>query len=65
MAPSAKNVVIEFLKYGGCELRDELLKIMSVIFEKGEVPSGFRNNLTKTLYKTCDKRERGNYRGIS
>ena len=40
-APGADSVVNEFLKYGGSEVRNKLLKIMSVIFEKGEVPNDF------------------------
>ena len=36
-------IVNKFLKYGGSEVRNKLLKIMKVIFEKGEVPNDFRN----------------------
>jgi len=28
-------------KYGGCEVRDKLLKITNMIFEQEEVPSDF------------------------
>ena len=38
---------------------------MNRIFEKGEVPSDFRQTLTKIFCKTGDKSERGNYKGIS
>ena len=31
-----------FLKYGGSKIRNKLLKIMNMIFEKGEVPSDFK-----------------------
>ena len=34
---SADSVVNEFLKYGGPELRNKLLKIMNMIYEKGEI----------------------------
>ena len=40
--PGADNVVYEFLKYGGSEVRN---KIMNMIFEKGEVCSNFRETL--------------------
>ena len=50
-APGADNVVNEFLKYSGSEVRNQLLKIMNVIFEKGEVPNDFRNTLIKPLYR--------------
>ena len=43
-APGADRVVNEFIKYGGSEVRNKLLKIMNMIFEKGEVP----NDLKKT-----------------
>ena len=33
-APCADSVVNEFLKYGGSEVRNKLLKIMNMIFEK-------------------------------
>ena len=64
-APGADRVVNEFLKYGGSEVRNKLLKIMNMIFEKGEVPNDFRKTLIKPLYKKGDKSECGNYRGIS
>jgi hypothetical protein len=41
-APGAERVVNEFLKYGGSEVINKLLKIMNMIFEKGEVPNIFR-----------------------
>ena len=44
--PSADNVVNDFLKYGGSEIRNKLLKIMNVIFEKRVIPSDFRGTLT-------------------
>ena len=58
-------MVNEFLKYGICEVRDKLLKIMSMIFEKGEVPSNLRKSLIKPLHKKGDKSKCCNYRGIS
>ena len=60
-ALSSDNVVNEFLKYGGFEVRDKLLKIVNKIFEKEEVSSDFRKNLIKRLYKKGDKSECGNY----
>ena len=62
-APGADSVANELLKYGGSEVRNKLLKIMNIIFEKGEVPSVFRKILIKPLYKKGDKNECGNYRG--
>ena len=32
----------EFLKYGGSEVRSKLLKIMNMIFEKGDLSIDFR-----------------------
>ena len=39
--PDVDSVIIEFLKYGGSEVRNKLLKIMNMIFEKGKVPNDF------------------------
>ena len=64
-APGADSVVNEFLKYGGSEVRNKLLKIMKLIFEKGEVPNDFRKTLIKPLYKKGVKSECRDYRGIS
>ena len=64
-APGADSVINEFLKYGGSEVRNKLLKIMSMIFEKGEVPNDFRKTFIKPLYKKGEKSECHNYRGIS
>ena len=58
-------MVNEFLKYGGSEVRKKLLKIMNMIFEKGEVPNDFRKTLVKPLYKKGDISEGRYYRGIS
>ena len=41
-APGADSVENEFLKYGGSEVRNKLLKIMNMIFAKGEAPNDFR-----------------------
>jgi hypothetical protein len=60
-AQGSYSVVNEFLKYGGSEVGNKLLKIMNMIFEKGEVPNNFRKILIKTLYKKGDKSECGNY----
>ena len=64
-APGADSMINEFLKYGGSEVRNKLLKIMNMIFEKGEVPNDFRKTLIKPLYKKGDKSECYNCRGIS
>ena len=64
-APCADRVFNEFIKYGGSEVRNKLLRIMNTIFEKGEVPSDFRKTLLKPLYKKCGKSGCVNYKGIS
>ena len=64
-APGADSATNEFLKYGGSEVRNKVLKIMHMIFEKGEVPNDFRKTLIKPQYKKGDKSECRNYRGIS
>ena len=58
-------MVNEFLKCGGSEVRNKLLKIMDMSFEKGEVHNDFMKTLFKPLYKIDDKSECCNYRGIS
>ena len=57
-APGADSMINEFIKYGGSEVRNKLLKIMNMIFQKGEVPNDFRKTLIKTLYKKGDKSEK-------
>ena len=39
-APGADSVVDEFLKYGGSEVRNKLLKILNMVFEKRKVKTG-------------------------
>ena len=60
-APGAHSMVNEFLKYDGSEVRNKLLKIVTMIFEKEDMPSNFRQTLIKTLYKKGDKSECSNY----
>ena len=57
----ADYAVNEFFRYGGC---DKLLKIMDMIFEKGEVPVDFRKTLIKPICKKGGKSECDNYRSI-
>ena len=54
-ALGADSMINQFLKYGGSEVRNKLLKIMNIIFEKGKVPNDFRKTLIKPLYKKGDK----------
>ena len=49
--PDADSIVNEFLKYGSSEVRNKLLQIVNIIFEKGEVFKDFRKTLIKSLYK--------------
>ena len=63
--PGADSAVNEYPKNGGFQIRNKLLKIMNTTFEKGEVPSDFRETLIKPLYKKLDKSEHGDYRSIS
>ena len=64
-APGADSVINEFLKHGGSEVRNKLLKNMNMFFEKGEIPNDFKKTLIKPLYKKGDNSECRNYRGIS
>ena len=52
--PSADSLVNEFLKYGGSEIENKLLKVMNILFEKGELPNDFRKTLVKPLYMKGD-----------
>ena len=56
-APGADSVVNELLKNGCSELRNKLLKIMNMIFEKWEIRNHFRKTLIKPEYKKSDKSE--------
>ena len=50
-APGADSIINEFLKYGGSEVTNKLLKIYKHDFEKGEVPQDFRKTLIKPLLR--------------
>ena len=52
---------MSFLDFDGSEVRNKLLKITNIIFEKEEVPSNYRKTFTKPLYKKGDKSEGDNY----
>jgi hypothetical protein len=54
-APDADRVVNEFLKYGGYEIRNKLLKIMNRTLVQGEVPSDFKKTLIKPSRKKKPK----------
>ena len=58
-------MINEFLKYDGSEVRNKLLKILNMVFEKEDVSNDFRKTLIKPLYKKGDKSECRNYRRIS
>ena len=49
----------------GSEVRNKLLKVSIMIFQKGKEPSDFRKTTVKPLHKKGDKSECGNYRSIS
>ena len=51
-ALGADSVAKDFVKYGGSEIRNKLLKIMNMIFEKGEVLNDFRETLIKPRHKS-------------
>ena len=45
----------EFLKYSGSEFGNKLLKIINMIFKKGEVPRDFGKIIIKQLYKNSHR----------
>ena len=50
-------MVNDFLKCSGPEVRNKLLNIMKMIFERWDIPSDFRKTLITPLYKKGDKSE--------
>ena len=58
-------MVNDFLKNGCYLVRNKLLKIVRMIFEKGKVPSNFTKTLIKPLCKKGDKSKCGYKRGIN
>jgi len=56
-ASGVNSEVNKFFNYCGCEFRYRLLKVMNMIFEKGEVSCGFGKNTMKLLYKKSNKSE--------
>ena len=63
-ASGADSVVNQFIKYGGYKVKISYW-ILSIIFEKREMSSHFKENWLNSLYKKEGKSDCGNYRGIS
>ena len=58
-------MVNEILKYVACTVGDRILKLVSLIYKKWEVPRHFRSNFFYYFNREADKIECGNYRGVS
>ena len=65
-APGLDGITVECLKKGGEVVVEWLMRVLGVCFREGEVPADWRRSCIVPIYKgKGDKRECGNYRGIS
>lgn len=55
----------ELLKYGGTDLSREFTKLFQMILTKGAVPKEWKSSITVPIFKKGDKKNPGNYRGIT
>ena len=64
-APGGDGIPAEVWTYGGANLSNRLHRWIIKIWEEGHVPQAWGDANLITIYKTGDRTECGNYRGIS
>ena len=64
-APGRDGIPAEIWKYGGNRLTECLQKLVEMIWETGKVPQDWKDADIIPIFKKGDKRDCGNYRGIS
>ena len=63
--PGGDGIPAEVWKYGGANLSNRLHRWIIKVWEEGHVPQAWKDANIVTFYKKRDRRECGNYRGIS
>lgn len=65
-AADTYGLTIECIKYGGNNIKNEILKIINFIFEVGEVPNIIKIGLLTPVFKNKgNNKDVSNYRGIT
>jgi hypothetical protein len=65
-SPGADQIPAEMIQEGGGTLHSEIHKLIKLIWNKEELPTSGRNQLTVVpIHKEGDETECSNYRGIS
>jgi len=64
-SPSTDQFPAELIKAGGRTIRSETHKFINYIWNKEELPEEWKESISVPIYKKGDKRDCGNYRGIS
>ena len=59
------NIPFELLQHGGMSLKTRLHTLILRMWESQEVPNDFKDAVIITLFKKGDRKNCGNYRGIS
>nr|XP_027237025.1 uncharacterized protein LOC113828287 [Penaeus vannamei] len=64
-AAGPDNIPTEFLTHGGLVLKTRLHSLILKAWEEKQAPNDWKDALLVTIFKKGDRRECGNYRGIS
>ena len=64
-AAGADEIRVEFIKNGGIGMIRWLSRILNLALVSGKVPADWRNAIIAPIYKKGNRKECGNYRGIS
>jgi hypothetical protein len=64
-SPGIDQIPAEFLKAGGGTICPEIHKLIKSIWNKEELPEGWKESIIVPVYKKGDKTDCSNYRGIS
>jgi hypothetical protein len=64
-SPGSDQIPAELIQAGGETLVSVIQKLVSSVWNKEELPDQWRESIIEPVYKTGDKTDRNNYRGIS
>jgi len=59
------QIPAELIKAGGITIRSEIYKLFDTIWNKEELPQGWKELIIVPIYKKGDKTDCSNYRGTS
>jgi hypothetical protein len=64
-APGADNIPAELLKYGGNKVIKNIHDLVTLVWEKEQMPKDWRKSIIFPIHKKGDKLNCANYRGIA